>query len=302
MASHIPIPVALALLFLPCSSLLAVPPRDALDGESRMEFIETPLAQIAAFLSQQHAVKIELAPRVEGNEPISVNARGRLADLLTKILRPLALEYRIAQDAILIAPTDEGVYLKRLRDKTEAERLALDLEHRAREALKAVDARLVEGGRGWVTQAKLSGANVSDDRIAPLRDLRRLTRLDLTDTAITDQGLSHLKGLDQLAMLRLGGTRITDAGLKHLLGLEGLQALDISKTQVTDDGLLTLAEIPRLQAVLVAETRITAKGIARLREKLPQVRVQTEISKPAKPQPAGANQANPSDPFGGRRR
>jgi len=302
MASHFPIPGALALLILPCSSLLAVPPRDALDGESRMEFIDTPLAQIAAFLSQQHAVRIELAPRVEGNEPISVNGRGRLADVLTKILRPLSLEYRIDQDAILIAPTEEGVYLKRLRDNAEAEGRARELEHRARETLKAVDARLVVGSRGWVTQAKLSGDNVSDNQIAPLKDLRRLTRLDLSGTAITDEGLSQLKGLDQLAMLRLDGTKISDAGLKHLRALEGLQALDISNTQITDDGLLTLAEIPTLQAVRGADTRITAKGIARLREKLPQVRVQTEIPKPAKSQSGGANQANPSDPFGGRRR
>lgn len=176
MVNHVASPVALALLILPCSSLLAVPPRDALDGESRMEFIETPLAQIADFLSDQHAVKFALAPTVERNEPVSVNARGRLGDLLTKILRPLDLEYRVQQDTIL------------------------------------------------------------------------------------------------------------------------------SKTGITDDGLLTLAGIPTLEAILVADTRFTDKGIARLREKRPQVRVLTERPRTAKPQPDGANQANPSDPFGGRRR
>jgi hypothetical protein len=66
--------------------------------------------------------------------------------------------------------------------------------------------------------------------------------------------------------------------------------------------MLTLAEIPTLHAVLVADTRITAKGIAKLREKLPQVRVLTEIPKRAKPPADAANQANAADPFGGRRR
>lgn len=103
MANHLSVSVAFALLMLPCRLLLAVPPRDALDGESRMEFIDTPLAQIADFLSDQHAVKFALAPSVDGNEGISVHARGRLADLLTMILRPLELEYRIQEDTILIA-------------------------------------------------------------------------------------------------------------------------------------------------------------------------------------------------------
>lgn len=302
MASRFSIPVALALVILPCSLLLAVPPRDALDGESRMEFIETPLAQIVAFLSEQHAVKIVLAPRVEGREAISVNATGRLADLLTQILRPLNLEYRIDQDAILIAPTDEAVYMKRLRGKAESERLARELQDHARETLKTLDASLVEDGRGWIWQAKLSGTNISDNQIAPLRGLRRLARLDLSGTAITDEGLSQLKGLEQLAVLRLGGTRISDEGLKHLRALPGLQSLDISKTEITDDGLLTLAQIPTLRAILVADTRVTATGITKLREKFPQIRVQTELPKFARPEAGGANQVNPADPFGGRRR
>jgi hypothetical protein len=81
----------------------------------------------------------------------------------------------------------------------------------------------------------LGGTKITDAGLAPVSELRNLTRLHLERTAITDAGLACVAKLRNLEYLNLYGTAATDAGLQHLRRLAKLQKLYLWKTKVTPD-------------------------------------------------------------------
>ncbi len=86
-----------------------------------------------------------------------------------------------------------------------------------------------------VYSLNLAKAQVSDEGLAVLTQLKNLSQLHLENSSVADSGLAHLSGLTSLQYLNLYGTGITDAGLKPLEGLKHLRKLYVWQTKVSYD-------------------------------------------------------------------
>ena len=80
------------------------------------------------------------------------------------------------------------------------------------------------------TALDLSGMELNDNDIAPLKDMANLTELNLKGNQISD--LSPLSGLADLTGLDLDENNISD--LSQLSGLTNLRYLYLSKNQISD--------------------------------------------------------------------
>jgi hypothetical protein len=121
----------------------------------------------------------------------------------------------------------------------------------------------------------LSGSRITDEGLAKLAPLKRTKFLYLFKTDITDAGLEHLKELPRLEVLCLDQTLITDAGVKSLEALPRLEKLHVhSRAQLTDKSIESLSRHVRLFELKVGGPGFTEEGIARLREALPNCKVQ----------------------------
>ncbi len=99
-----------------------------------------------------------------------------------------------------------------------------------------------------VESLHLCQAKLADAELAKLKDLPKLTVLDLTETTITDAGLKHVGGLKPLTVLYLYGVlNVTDAGAKHLEGLTELEMLHANAVPFGDAGFASLAKLPKLK-------------------------------------------------------
>lgn len=104
----------------------------------------------------------------------------------------------------------------------------------------------------------LSRNPVTDAQLALLSPLSdHLTVLGLSGTAVTDDGLAQLRPLEKLTQIRLGETQLSDAGMSHLAALPNLEIVNIIRTQVTDAGLAMLSELEHLRKVFAWESKIT---------------------------------------------
>ncbi len=84
-------------------------------------------------------------------------------------------------------------------------------------------------------------------RACPLR-ARQAKHLDLTGCRITGAGLAHVRDLPKLSKLEMGDTQVTDAGLVHLTGLKELRKLQLRNTRVTTQAARKLwASLPHLK-------------------------------------------------------
>jgi hypothetical protein len=117
-----------------------------------------------------------------------------------------------------------------------------------------------------VITVHLRGVDITDSDIAPIKDLRNLEWLLLSDTRVTDVGLQHLSDLQNLIVLDLSGCQVTDSGLKHLRGLKSLGSLILNRTLVTDEGIEYLHPIPNLVYLELNGTRVTDMGIDSLKD------------------------------------
>jgi hypothetical protein len=112
--------------------------------------------------------------------------------------------------------------------------------------------KLVEGQRhltltGWdrkdysllrlkpdVVVLQMANPDVTDQSLEPLKEMKALKELDLSDTQVTDAGLAILKELPALARLRLARTKITDRGFHDtLFAKDSLMQLDLRGTAVS---------------------------------------------------------------------
>jgi hypothetical protein len=124
-----------------------------------------------------------------------------------------------------------------------------------------------------LTRLDLSSTNITDAGLAHLKELKGLTTLNLGGTQINGDGLAHLKELKGLTTLGLDDTRITDAGLAHLKELKGLTKLGLVGTQITDAGLANLKELKGLTELRLGFTQISDAGLKELRSALPKCKI-----------------------------
>lgn len=115
---------------------------------------------------------------------------------------------------------------------------------------------------------------LGDEAIAPLvRDMPRLTTLNLRRVAVGDDLLREVANLPDLNYLSLHGTRVTDAGLRSLTGLTKLSQVILDDTDITDAGLPAFYELQNLESLSLQGTRVTRDGVDELKRRLPQCNV-----------------------------
>jgi len=93
-----------------------------------------------------------------------------------------------------------------------------------------------------VYSLNLAKAQVSDQGLAVLAQLKNLAKLHLENSSVADSGLAHLSGLTSLQYLNLYGTGISDAGVKPLEGIKQLQKLYVWKTKVSYDAAMAMEQ------------------------------------------------------------
>jgi hypothetical protein len=87
-----------------------------------------------------------------------------------------------------------------------------------------------------VAVLQMANADVNDQSLESLREMKSLRELDLNGTQVTDAGLEVLKELPALAALRLARTKITDKGFRSaLFAKESLMQLDLRNTAVSPE-------------------------------------------------------------------
>lgn len=112
----------------------------------------------------------------------------------------------------------------------------------------------------------LHGKGVTDEDLVHLKDLTKLTYLNLSDNPISGAGLDYLTGLTERLFLLLNETQVSDAGLEHLSGLNKLWALGLGGTQVTDSGLAHLDGLTHLKSLTLGNTRVTDAGLPQIKK------------------------------------
>jgi hypothetical protein len=125
----------------------------------------------------------------------------------------------------------------------------------------------------------LSYTEVDDDAMKKLADLRHLRSLSLDGTTVSDDGLRHLAHLTTLEALWLWETPTGDKGLQHLAGLSNLRELRTGPN-VTDTSVSLLGKLRKLEHLDLRDTGMTADGVARLKEVLPNCRIDWSPGQP----------------------
>ena len=115
-----------------------------------------------------------------------------------------------------------------------------------------------------LTKLDLSGMqSLGEDGIRTLRNLDKLTDLNLWDTNAQDSWVKDLAEFKNLTVLNIEQNAITDAGLNELTGLHNLTVLKLSLTHVSDAGMKNVARLTTLTKLSLGQTKI---GDARVKE------------------------------------
>jgi len=119
----------------------------------------------------------------------------------------------------------------------------------------------------------LLGDTVDDDAVVYVADLRQLKHLSLGETAVTSRGFQRLASLSGLTSLWLEGSNVTDDVMRSVGRLTSLETLTLADTSVRDVSPLT--NLPKLKRLTLPKA-IQAQDLVRLREKLPDCRIDVQ--------------------------
>lgn len=114
---------------------------------------------------------------------------------------------------------------------------------------------------------------VTNEMLAPLKDLTRLAHLNLRGTEITDEALAPIAGQKTLVRLHLEKTKISDKSLEQVKGLENLEYLNLYGTEITDAGLAHLEGLKKLKKLYLWQTKVTDEGVKKLQEAIPELKI-----------------------------
>jgi eukaryotic-like serine/threonine-protein kinase len=156
--------------------------------------------------------------------------------------------------------TTEGiVHLVILRNLTYLDLAKTGVDNRCASTLKQLTR---------LSGINLAGTAVDDQTIATLAPLK-LNELNLSKTKISGRSTKTLGAMKSLTRLVLSGTSLRDDDLKNLTTLQNLDTLDLGGCDlITDQGMRYLSAIRSLRTLSLSGTRVTAAGLARL-SKLP---------------------------------
>ncbi len=109
-----------------------------------------------------------------------------------------------------------------------------------------------------------------------LEDIARMTcveELFLGGSDLTDDGVATLTGLTRLTWLELSDTRITNRAIGIAATLPQLQTLMLYGTAIDDACVSIVSRMPSLRTVGLDSTHISAKGLASLRKARPYLEI-----------------------------
>jgi hypothetical protein len=111
-------------------------------------------------------------------------------------------------------------------------------------------ARQLLGDDYFLSVHSVELSDPTDVELSAIGDLPTIRRLIIHGSKgrINDERLANLKGLKQLERLELEGRGVTDVGMEHLLSLTNLRQLALRETRVTHKGLKKLQrDLPNLK-------------------------------------------------------
>jgi mono/diheme cytochrome c family protein len=143
-------------------------------------------------------------------------------------------------------------------------------------ANNGIEVRAIAQDTPWrEVNLRPQGESVTDESIAPLKDVGSLVEARLGGTKVTDEGLAALEKLTHLQVLGLELTAVTDKGVARLKGLTNLTYLNLYGTSVTDAALEHLAGMKHLRNLYLWQTQVTPEGVRKLQEALPGLNINT---------------------------
>jgi len=113
----------------------------------------------------------------------------------------------------------------------------------------------------------LQSLHISCDRIdrLVLRDLPRLTSLDVYTESISQEAMEYIGNVDSLRQLQLSRSPVDNDGLKAIGRLSGLENLHLESMTVDDSGMSTFANLRRLKWLSLRAPEVGEQGLNHLR-------------------------------------
>lgn len=132
----------------------------------------------------------------------------------------------------------------------------------------------VPKGAFQITRISLDSCRqVTNESLKRFAGLKKLTRLEVNDTAVSNAGLVHLQPLSHLYALMIGNTDITDEGLAQLKGLVYLQELGLWQTRIGNTGIEHLKELRELRRLNLNDTAIGDAGLKKITDQFPKLKI-----------------------------
>ncbi|MBL7698506.1 MAG: hypothetical protein JNK79_10115 [Chitinophagaceae bacterium] len=132
---------------------------------------------------------------------------------------PLAALEKLKEQGIIVLPVaKESNYL-----------LANFVTH---SSVTSEDLNLLLPLKKQLTWLKMGFTDLSDDKMAAIKQLPNLTRLSIEHTAVSDKGIAELQSNKKLQYLNIVGTNVTSGGLSHLKELKELRDVYAYRTKI----------------------------------------------------------------------
>jgi len=119
-----------------------------------------------------------------------------------------------------------------------------------------------------VRRLELQMADISDEKLKPMKALIHLEALDLRICGIHGSCIKEFLPLTNLKFLDLSDNRLEPETFAYLGKMRSLRTLNLVRTGVTDDGVGEIVKLPQLQKLYLANARISMrslKAIAKLK-------------------------------------
>lgn len=119
----------------------------------------------------------------------------------------------------------------------------------------------------------LDDCGISDEALVDLRLLPRLSVFRLRKSGVGDAGVKHIVNCKNLKNLILANSKVSDQSAAEFGRCTKLYYLDLSNTTISDKTIDELQKMTTLTYVNISGTQVTNQGAARLREALPDCKV-----------------------------
>jgi len=117
----------------------------------------------------------------------------------------------------------------------------------------------------------IDGSSFTDEDLSNIPDDTRF--LSLENAQVTDEGIKNIANLKDLVCLDLDFTKVSDESMKIIGGISSLVELWIEDTVITDKGIEYLHNLSGLKFISILDTSITDEAVSKLVKKIPDVEV-----------------------------